>query len=117
MSGLDEMPSSLKEPEEIPSDAGGREGTRIIGRRWRRRNRRLSDLVIGVISLITCNLLNSVMGAYMVSDPFGYSVYVFAIYGYGICGLFYLYQFIVGRRVGRRYTYGYRRGSRRRRRR
>ena len=117
MSGLDEMPSSLKEPEVLPEEERT-PGTRIItGRRRRRRNRRLSDLVIGVISLITCNLLNSVMDVYLVSDPLGYSVYVLAMYGYGICGLFYLYQFIVGRRVGRRYAYGYRRGSRRRRRR
>lgn len=114
MSGLDEMPSSLKEPEETLPDAGRRERGRVTGRRRRRRNRRLSDLVIGVISLFTCNLLNSVMGAYIPPYPFEYSVVIFMMCGYGICGLFYLYQFIVGRRVGCRYTYRY--GRRRRRR-
>lgn len=120
VSGLDEMPSSLKESEEISPETerviydadGNAVGWRGIPVRRRRRRRRLSDLVIGVISLITCNLLYSGIDGSIVADMMGHFVLVGAMCLYGIVGLFYLYHFIVGRRIGRRYT-GYRRRRRR----
>lgn len=111
VSGLDEMPSSLKESEEISPETerviydadGNAVGWRGIPVRRRRRRRRLNDLVLGVISLITCNLLNAAIGDLMISNAISYSVYTLGIWLYGIVGLFYLYHFIVGRWIGGRY--------------
>ena len=121
MSGLDERPLHLYEPDEVSSEEGlvydsdgNLLGGRIIAPRQRRRRgrrRKIHDLITGVICLSTFFVVNFMLKITGSWDPITYNIAVVTAFCYGMYGLWRLYRFIFGIPQRRRWIFGRRRRS------